>query len=282
MNEIGFAVPPVAVSRPEHASFVDSPLWPALRAEATRAAAREPMLHGLIDRAVLRHDGLAAALGALLAQKLADASLPAERLAELVQSAIAGDPAILAAVAADLVAICTRDPAAESYLTPFLYYKGFHALEWHRIGHWLWSRGRRELAHFLQSRVSEVFAVDIHPAVPVGGGVFIDHATGLVVGETAVIGNDVSILHEVTLGGTGKERGDRHPKVRDGVLLCAGAKVLGNVEIGREAKVGAGSVVLSNVPPRATVAGVPARIVAWSQGAVPALEMDQSLPDYEI
>jgi serine O-acetyltransferase len=282
MNEIGFAVPPVAVSRPGHASFVDSPLWPALRAEATRAAAREPMLHGLIDRAVLRHDGLAAALGALLAQKLADASLPAERLAELVQSAIAGDPAILAAVAADLVAICTRDPAAESYLTPFLYYKGFHALEWHRIGHWLWSRGRRELAHFLQSRVSEVFAVDIHPAVPVGGGVFIDHATGLVVGETAVIGNDVSILHEVTLGGTGKERGDRHPKVRDGVLLCAGAKVLGNVEIGREAKVGAGSVVLSNVPPRATVAGVPARIVAWSQGAVPALEMDQSLPDYEI
>ncbi|HUC72260.1 MAG TPA: serine O-acetyltransferase [Stellaceae bacterium] len=282
MNEIGFAVPPVAVSRPEHASFVDSPLWPALRAEATRAAAREPMLHGLIDRAVLRHDGLAAALGALLAQKLADASLPAERLAELVQSAIAGDPAILAAVAADLVAIRTRDPAAESYLTPFLYYKGFHALEWHRIGHWLWSRGRRELAHFLQSRVSEVFAVDIHPAVPIGGGVFIDHATGLVVGETAVIGNDVSILHEVTLGGTGKERGDRHPKVRDGVLLCAGAKVLGNVEIGREAKVGAGSVVLSNVPPRATVAGVPARIVAWSQGAVPALEMDQSLPDYEI
>jgi serine O-acetyltransferase len=282
MNEIGFAVPPVAVSRPGHASFVDSPLWPALRAEATRAAAREPMLHGLIDRAVLRHDGLAAALGALLAQKLADASLPAERLAELVQSAIAGDPAILAAVAADLVAIRTRDPAAESYLTPFLYYKGFHALEWHRIGHWLWSRGRRELAHFLQSRVSEVFAVDIHPAVPIGGGVFIDHATGLVVGETAVIGNDVSILHEVTLGGTGKERGDRHPKVRDGVLLCAGAKVLGNVEIGREAKVGAGSVVLSNVPPRATVAGVPARIVAWSQGAVPALEMDQSLPDYEI
>ena len=124
--------------------------------------------------------------------------------------------------------------------------------------------------------------VDIHPAVPIGGGVFIDHGTGLVVGETAVIGNDVSILHEVTLGGTGKERGDRHPKVRDGVLLCAGAKVLGNVEIGRDAKVGAGSVVLHDVPPRATVAGVPARIVGWSSGSVPALEMDQSLPDYEI
>jgi serine O-acetyltransferase len=282
MNEIGFAAPPVAVSRPEDARFADRQLWPALRAEAARAVAREPMLRGLIDRAVLRHNSFAAGLGALLAQKLADALLPAEKLAELIQSALVGDPAIPAAAAADLGAIRTRDPAAESYLTPFLYYKGFHALEWHRVGHWLWCCGRRDLAHFLQSRLSEVFAVDIHPAVTVGSGVFIDHGTGLVVGETAIIGNDVSILHEVTLGGTGKERGDRHPKVRDGVLLCAGAKVLGNVEIGREAKVGAGSVVLSNVPPRATVAGVPARIVAWSQGAVPALEMDQSLPDYEI
>jgi len=282
MNEIGFAAPAAAVLQPGGVSFVESRLWQALRAEAVRAAAREDMLRGLLDRAVLRHDGLAASLGALLAYKLADASLPADRLAEVAQSALAGDRAILAAAAADLSAIRTRDPAAESYLTPFLYYKGFHALEWHRIAHWLWGEGRRDLAHFLQSRASEVFAVDIHPAVPVGSGVFIDHGTGLVAGETAVIGNDVSILHEVTLGGTGKERGDRHPKVRDGVLLCAGAKVLGNVEIGREAKVGAGSVVLSNVPPRATVAGVPARIVAWSQGAVPALEMDQSLPDYEI
>jgi serine O-acetyltransferase len=282
MNEIGFAAPAAAVLQPEGVSFVESQLWRALRAEAMRVAARENMLRGLLDRAVLRHDGLAASLSALLAHKLADASLPADRLAELAQSAMVGNRAILAAAAADLMAIRTRDPAAESYLTPFLYYKGFHALQWHRIGHWLWRDGRRDLAHFLQSRVSEVFAVDIHPAVPIGSGVFIDHGTGLVAGETAVIGNDVSILHEVTLGGTGKERGDRHPKVRDGVLLCAGAKVLGNVEIGREAKVGAGSVVLSNVPPRATVAGVPARIVAWSQGAVPALEMDQSLPDYEI
>jgi serine O-acetyltransferase len=240
------------------------------------------MLRELLDRAVLRHAGFAAALGSLLAHKLAEPSLPADRLAELTQSAMLRDAAIAGAAAADLAAIRARDPAAESYLTPFLYYKGFHALEWHRIGHSLWRAGRRDLAHFLQSRVSEVFAIDIHPAVPVGSGVFIDHGTGLVVGETAFIGNDVSILHEVTLGGTGKERGDRHPKVRDGVLLCAGAKVLGNVEIGRDAKVGAGSVVLSSVPPRATVAGVPARIVAWSQGAVPALEMDQSLPDYEI
>jgi serine O-acetyltransferase len=281
MNDIGFASSGAAAP-PQIASPGASELWPALRAEAVQAAAREEILAAVLDHAVLSQDGLGPALAVLLGHKLADAVLPASRLAELVRSAIAGNAAILAAAAADLAAIRTRDPAAESYLTPFLYYKGFHALEWHRVGHWLWCSGRRDLAHFLQSRVSAVFAVDIHPAVPVGSGVFIDHATGLVVGETAVIGNDVSILHEVTLGGTGKERGDRHPKVRDGVLLCAGAKVLGNVEIGREAKVGAGSVVLSNVPPRATVAGVPARIVAWSHGAVPALEMDQSLPDYEI
>ncbi len=282
MNDIGFAAPAVPGSRPQPASPAEIELWPVLCREAGRTTTREEILAGLIERTVLRHDSFASALGGLLAYKLADTALPAPRLADLVGSALAEEPAIIAAAAADLRAIHSRDPAAESYLTPFLYYKGFHALEWHRIGNWLWRVGRHDLAHFLQSRVSDVFAVDIHPAVPVGTGVFIDHATGLVVGETAVIGNDVSILHEVTLGGTGKERGDRHPKVRDGVLLCAGAKVLGNVEIGREAKVGAGSVVLTNVPPRATVAGVPARIVAWSQGAVPALEMDQSLPDYEI
>lgn len=282
MNDIGFAASAAPGSRPQSASPAEIELWPLLCQEAGRAATREEILAGLIERTVLRHNSFASALGRLLAHKLADAALPAPRLADLVGSALAEEPAIVAAAAADLRAIHARDPAAESYLTPFLYYKGFHALEWHRIGHWLWRVGRHDLAHFLQSRASEFFAVDIHPAVPVGTGVFIDHATGLVVGETAVIGNDVSILHEVTLGGTGKERGDRHPKVRDGVLLCAGAKVLGNVEIGREAKVGAGSVVLANVPPRATVAGVPARIVAWSQGAVPALEMDQSLPDYEI
>jgi serine O-acetyltransferase len=282
MNDIGFAAPAPAGSRFQPASAPGIALWPALCAEAMRAAAHEEILAAVIDRAVLRHDGFGEALAALLADKLAIPALPTARLAELVRGAAADDPAILAAAAADLAAISARDPAAESQLTPFLYYKGFHALECHRVAHWLWRAGRRDLAHFLQSRVSDVFAVDIHPAVPIGHGVFIDHATSLVVGETAVIGNDVSILHEVTLGGTGKERGDRHPKVRDGVLLCAGAKVLGNVEIGREAKVGAGSVVLSNVPPRATVAGVPARIVAWSHGAVPALEMDQSLPDYEI
>jgi serine O-acetyltransferase len=282
MTEISVVAQEIAAPRQRSIPADEGKLWETVRLDAERAAAGEEMLRGFLDLVVLHHDGFASGLGLLLARKLAEYSMPAERLGEIARAAMAGDPGIITAAIADLVAIRTRDPAAENYLRPFLYYKGFHALQWHRIGHWLWRDGRRELAHFLQSRVSQVFAVDIHPAVPIGIGVFIDHATGLVVGETAVIGNDVSILHEVTLGGTGKERGDRHPKVRDGVLLCAGAKVLGNVEIGRDAKVGAGSVVLQDVPPRATVAGVPARIVGWSSGAVPALEMDQSLPDYEI
>jgi serine O-acetyltransferase len=280
MNEISFATPEIAVSRQRGIPADEGELWQTLRVEARRAAAREAMLRGFLDLAVLCHQGFDSALASLLAGKLAEPSMPADRLREIARAAMSEDSAIIAAAIVDLVAIRTRDPAAETHLTPFLYYKGFHALQWHRIGHRLWRDGRRDLARFLQSRVSEVFAVDIHPAVPIGRGVFIDHGTGLVVGETAVIGDDVSILHEVTLGGTGKERGDRHPKVRDGVLLCAGAKVLGNVEIGRDAKVGAGSVVLHDVPPGATVAGVPARIVARSSGTVPALEMDQSLPDY--
>jgi serine O-acetyltransferase len=180
----------------------------------------------------------------------------------------------------DLTAIGARDPAAVGdLLTPFLHYKGFHALSVHRVAHRLWQQGRQAVAHVLQARVSQVLGVDIHPAARFGHGVFIDHATGVVIGETAVVGNDVSILQGVTLGGTGKEAGDRHPKVRDGVLLGAGAKVLGNVVIGRGAKVGAGSVVLRDVPPCATVAGVPARIVGWCQDAIPALAMDHRLPE---
>lgn len=250
-------------------------LWAALRQEAGTAAEAEPALRGLLELAVLRHDGLAPALAALLARKLAEPLMPAEQLEDVVRTAGAE---LVALAVADLSANRRRDPAVRSWLTPFLHYKGFHALAWHRVAHGLWTAGRLDLALYLQSRCSLVFGVDIHPAVPVGRGVFIDHATGVVIGETAVIGNDVSILQEVTLGGTGKQRGDRHPKVRDGVLLSAGAKVLGNIVIGRGAKVGAGSVVLADVPPCATVAGVPARVVGWCRDAVPALAMDQSLP----
>jgi serine O-acetyltransferase len=279
MNDIIRAVPEQAGASPEAVPASEADLWEVLRAEARRAVAGDALLKVYIDLSLLRHDGFVAALAALLARKLAERFLPAERLADLAVEAMADDPGIVAAAVADLIATRTRDPAAESYLSTFLYYKGFHALQAHRLGHWLWRRGRRDIARLLQSRVSEVFAVDIHPAVPVGRGVFIDHATGVVVGETAVIGNDVSMLHGVTLGGTGKERGDRHPKVRDGVLISVGAKVLGNIEVGRGAKIAAGSVVLKDVPPCATVAGVPARIVGWCSDEVPALAMDQSLPE---
>ena len=279
MSDVMLAAIDSGLPRPSDPPASEAELWQTLRAEAVGAAADEPMLRGFIDLAVLGHAGFAPALGALLSAKLADRFVAADGLTRIADDAFSNDPEILAAALADLAATRSRDPAARSYLALFLYRKGFHALQWHRVAHWLWGRDRRELAYFLQSRVSEVFAVDIHPAVPVGRGVFIDHGTGLVVGETAVIGDDVSILQDVTLGGTGKEAGDRHPKVREGVLLASGAKVLGNIEIGARAKVGAGSVVLKNVPPCATVAGVPARIVGWCSDEVPALAMDQSFPD---
>jgi serine O-acetyltransferase len=267
----------IAASPERSVPSSEEELWQTLRTEVSRVATRESVLRSFLELAVLRHASFGDALASLLARKLAEPVMPAELLEGLVRGALKDDPAIVEAAVADLIATRTRDPAAESYATPFLYYKGFHALEWHRVNHWLWRQRRREMADFIQSRISEFFAVDIHPAVPVGRGVFIDHGTGIVIGETSVIGNDVSILQEVTLGGTGKERGDRHPKVRDGVLLSTGAKVLGNIEIGKGAKVGAGSVVLKDVPPCATVAGVPAKIVGWCSDATPALAMDQSL-----
>jgi serine O-acetyltransferase len=269
-----------AVEIPRRMRLTCGEAWTVLRAEAVRAAEREPMLSNFLNGAVLRHDGFRAALAGMLAQKLANAALGVDALSTLAEEAMAEDTTIVAAACADLIAIFERDPAAGDLVTPFLYFKGYRALQWHRVAHRLWGRGRRDMALYLQSRVSEAFAVDIHPAVPVGDGVFIDHGTGIVIGETATIGNDVSILQGVTLGGTGKDVGDRHPKIRDGVLLAAGAKVLGNIEVGQSAKVGAGSVVLKDVPPCATVAGVPARIVGWCSDAVPALSMDQSLtPD---
>ena len=196
---------------------------------------------------------------------------------ELISDAMSADPGITNAVRADLNAVRERDPAAHHYSRPFLFFKGFHALQTYRVAHWLWRHDREALALFLQSRCTEVFGVDIHPAARIGNGIMIDHATGVVVGETAVIEDDVSMLHGVTLGGTGKHQGDRHPKVRRGVLIGAGAGILGNVEIGEGAKIGAGSVVLTDVPPHVTVAGVPAVIVGAADSDMPALAMNHRL-----
>ncbi|WLD15379.1 serine O-acetyltransferase [Planctellipticum variicoloris] len=256
----------------------DDPIWRQIQSEAREEAEREPLLVSFLYAAVLRHATLEEGLSVILANKLQSAELPAILLRDLIYDALADDGSIRNSIRADLLAARTRDPAARGYAQPFLYYKGFHSLQTHRVAHALWSRERHALAAHLQNRVSEVFGVDIHPAARIGQGVIIDHATGVVIGETAVVEDHVSLLHEVTLGGTGKERGDRHPKVRRGVLIGAGAKILGNIEVGMGAKVAAGSVVLRDVPPHTTVAGVPARVVGQCTVAEPALDMDATFP----
>jgi serine O-acetyltransferase len=252
--------------------------WEQIQAEARREAEREPVLVSFLFASVLWHKRLEDGLAVILANKLHTPELPAILLRDLIDEALADDAAIRASVRADLLAARTRDPAARGYAQPFLYYKGFHALQAYRVAHWLWERGRTGLAAHLQNRISESFGVDVHPAARIGSGVLIDHGTSVVIGETAVVEDNVSLLHEVTLGGTGKESGDRHPKVRRGVLIGAGAKILGNIEIGTGSKVAACSVVLRDVPPHTTVAGIPARVVARCTVAEPALEMDSTFP----
>jgi serine O-acetyltransferase len=255
----------------------DDGFWDQIQSEARHDAEREPVLVSFLFASVLRHRKLEDALGVILANKLQTHDVPAILLRDLIEEAF-DDGSIRASIRADLLAARTRDPAARSYAQPFLYFKGFHALQAYRVANWLWQRGRHTLAAHLQNRISEAFGVDVHPAARIGSGVLIDHGTSVVIGETAVVEDNVSLLHEVTLGGTGKETGDRHPKVRRGVLIGAGAKILGNIEVGRGAKVGAGSVVLRDVPPHTTVAGIPARVVGRCTVAEPALEMDSTFP----
>ena len=252
--------------------------WVQIQSEARREAEREPVLVSFLFASVLRHRKLESALGVILASKLHTQDLPAIVLRDLIEEAFTEDLSIGAMIRADLLAARTRDPAARGYAQPFLYYKGFHALQAFRVSHWLWRQERNALAAHLQNRISEVFGVDVHPAARIGSGILIDHGTSVVIGETAVVEDFVSLLHEVTLGGTGKETGDRHPKVRRGVLIGAGAKILGNIEVGIGAKVGAGSVVLRDVPPHTTVAGIPARVVGRCTVPEPALEMDATFP----
>ncbi|MGI9431000.1 MAG: serine O-acetyltransferase, partial [Myxococcota bacterium] len=254
------------------------PLWQEIRADVEREAQREPLLADFLHAAILRHADLEAALASRLAEKLAGPHLGGAALCDLIATALAEEPELAAAVRADLIAVRKRDPACTGHCEPLLYFKGFHAVEAHRIAHWLWCHDRKALALHLQNRASEVFAVDIHPGARLGKGLFIDHGTGVVIGETAVIEDDVSMLHGVTLGGTGKQTGDRHPKVGAGVLISAGAAIFGNITIGEGAKIGGGSVVLEDVPPHRTAVGVPARVVGRPASDRPALEMDQTVP----
>jgi len=255
--------------------------WERIRTEAAAVAAREPALGPLLGDVFLRSNSLEAALSARMARKLAYHATPESQLHEIFQEIFAADPNIILQIQSDILAIRERDPACRDLLTPILYFKGFHALTCYRFGHHLWKKGRVDLALYLQSLISEVFAVDIHPAARIGAGILLDHATGFVAGETSAVEDNVSILHGVTLGGTGKAQGDRHPKIHSGVLIGAGAKILGNIIVGTGAKIGANSVVLHDVPPHATVAGVPARIVGRAAEAEPARAMKHDLDNLE-
>lgn len=257
----------------------DDKVWDAIKEQCSQAAASEPLLAGFLYSVVLSQPSLDAALTHILASKLDNPIVPALSLRRIIHDVLCCEPAVMVAVLADLQAVVERDPACPGYANPLLYFKGFHSIQAYRVSHHYWTHGRKDLAHYLQSRISEVFAVDIHPGARIGKSVMFDHATSVVIGETAVIDDEFSMLHEVTLGGSGKVGGDRHPKIGRGVMIGAGAKVLGNITVGTGAKIGAGSVVLKDVAPHTTVAGVPARVVNIPPSALPARDMDQNFED---
>ncbi|MEX2518172.1 MAG: serine O-acetyltransferase [Paracoccaceae bacterium] len=264
----------IAQGYPKPAPTLD-PVWSRMRCEAEEIVASEPLMASLVHAVILQARDLEAAISYRLAQKLATDDMPQMLIRQICNEAEASDPAIGAAIRADIVAVEERDPACHRYVQPILYFKGFLAVQSHRIAHWLWGQGRRDLAYLFQMRASEVFGVDIHPAARIGKGIMIDHAHSIVIGETAVVGDDVSMLHSVTLGGTGKTEEDRHPKIGNGVLIGAGASILGNITIGHCSRIAAGSVVLRDVPPCKTVAGVPAKIVGEAGCDRPSSSMNQ-------
>jgi len=268
-------------ARAGHLQPVD-PIWNSVLSEAKAAVERDPLLSAFLYSTILNQETLEDAVIHRVAERLHHQDLGADLIRQSFKAMLQDNPDWSSVVRVDIQAYYDRDPACDRFLMPVLYFKGFHAIQTHRLAHWLWGQGRKDFALYLQSRSSAVFQTDINPAARIGKGIFIDHATGFVVGETAVIEDDVSILHGVTLGGTGKAGGDRHPKIRHGVLIGAGAKILGNIEIGHCSKIAAGSVVLAAVPHNKTVAGVPARIVGESGCDHPSRQMDQLLPSQSM
>ncbi|MDH5798120.1 MAG: serine O-acetyltransferase [Paracoccaceae bacterium] len=250
------------------------PVWSRIREEGQKALEVEPLLGGLVHGCVLHHKSLESALAYRISQKLGSSEMSEQLVREIADEAFESDASLGQKARADIVAVYDRDPACHRFLQPLLYFKGFQAVQAYRVAHWLWGQGRRDLAYLFQMRISEHFGVDIHPAARIGKGIMIDHAHSIVIGETAVVGDNVSMLHAVTLGGTGKEEEDRHPKIEDGVLIGAGAKVLGNIRVGHCSRIAAGSVVLKDVPPCTTVAGVPAKIVGEAGCDQPSMAMD--------
>lgn len=262
---------------------VDSPththdrVWSRLRIEATEVVQREPFLNLLVKRTILDHATFDHALVSRLALRLDSVEANAGELVVHFEQAVSAEIGIVQSAMKDLVAVLDRDPACHRIIDPFLYFKGWQAIQCYRVANWFWKQGRKDFAYFIQSRTSLVTSVDIHPAAQIGSGIMIDHGHGVVIGETCVIENNVTLMQGVTLGGNGKETGDRHPKIRQGVLIGAGAKILGNIEIGRASRVAAGSVVLRPVPPNTTVAGIPAKVVGSSGSKEPATIMDHKI-----
>ena len=269
------------MAQPQRITPVESvdPIWARIRSEAEAVVRQEPQLASFIYASLLEHDALTDAVVQRISDRLDHPVMSGTTILQAFLDAIADSPEIGDAFRADIVATYDRDPATTRFIEPVLYFKGFHAIQTYRLAHWLWGKHRKDFALYLQSRSSAVFQTDIHPAAKIGRGIFLDHATGLVVGETAVIEDDVSILHDVTLGGTGKDHGDRHPKIRRGVMLGAGAKIIGAIEIGHCARVAAGSVVLKPVPHNTTVAGVPAKVIGEAGCPEPSRTMDHLFDD---
>jgi serine O-acetyltransferase len=256
---------------------VSSEFWQQLKEEARTLISREPLLSSYVHTCILEHHNFETALSFILSNKLADDVMNVLTIKEMFEQKYGRYPEIVSSAICDIQAVFNRDPAVHSFLTVLLNFKGFQAIQVHRLANRLWRGGRHDLALFIQSRNAQVFGIDIHPAAHIGQSVMFDHGTGIVIGETAVIENNVSIMQSVTLGGTGNEAGDRHPKIREGVMIGAGAKILGNIVIGLGAKVGAGSVVLNDVPAHVTVAGIPAKIVGTPTCSNPCDTMQQNI-----
>ncbi|KAA0694419.1 serine O-acetyltransferase [Neorhizobium sp. P12A] len=261
---------------------VVDPIWDSMRDEARAAAERDPLLAAFLYSTIINHRSLEECVIYRICERLDHPDMQAVLLRQTFEEMLADWPEWGSILRVDIQAVYDRDPACLRFMEPVLYFKGFHAIQTHRLAHWLYNHGRRDFALYLQSRSSSVFQTDINPAARIGKGIFLDHATGVVVGETAVIGDNVSILHGVTLGGTGKEGSDRHPKIANGVLIGAGAKILGNIQIGHCSRIAAGSVVLKEVPPKTTVAGVPAKVVGEAGCSEPSRLMDQIVRDQVI
>ena len=251
------------------------PVWKRIQTEAKEAVEKEPLLGGSLHACILHHSSIEHALAYRIASKLASSEMSEQILREICDDAYKNAEELSLAGRADIVAVYQRDPACNTYIQPLLFFKGFQALQAYRVAHWLWNRDRKDMSYFIQMRCSEVFGIDIHPGARIGKGIMIDHAHSIVIGETAVVGDNVSMLHSVTLGGTGKEDEVRHPNIGHGVLLGAGAKVLGNISVGNCSRVAAGSVVLQNVPEKSTVAGVPAKVIGAAGCTNPSISMDQ-------